>query len=91
MLRILKYASLFVWLPIAGFTYEAYAASERPHVIWEYKFYDNGDRYNPRAERDYITCTYIGPHGEFTVPAHFGKCPWVRMFDPQGNVSPIRQ
>ena len=58
----------------------AQASDARPHVIWSYTFRDNGDQFNPHAERYYLTCTYVGPHGEFKVHAEMGKCAWLKMF-----------
>lgn len=51
-----------------------------PHVVYAYTFRDNGDRYNPLAHRDYLTCTYWGKWGSRTVRARHGKCPWIRFF-----------
>lgn len=81
IIRTVKYLSLFIWLFVVGFAYKAYAndTPPRPHMIWEYTFLDNGDQYNPYAERTYLTCTYIGPYGPITLPAEDGRCPWLRM------------
>lgn len=56
-----------------------------PHVLWQYTFRDNGDQYNPRAERHYLTCTYVGPHGAFTVQAEFGRCAWLKRFGSENE------
>lgn len=50
-----------------------------PHVAVSYTFHDNGRRYDPLAPRHYITCTWIGISGAFTLPAERGRCPWVRL------------
>ena len=84
MLRHLKYLPFFAWVLVIAFTYQAYAAQGLPHFLWSYSFLDNGDRFNPYAERYYTSCTYIGPYGEFTVLAIGGKCEWVRLFTEQG-------
>ena len=50
-----------------------------PHVVWLYSFHDNGDPYNPLAERRYISCVYWGWLGHIQVPAVDETCPWVRF------------
>lgn len=91
MMRTIKYLSLFVWVLPASCVYQASASepvnaptigAARPHVVSSYTFRDNGDPNNPRVPRHYLICTYLGPFGEFRVPAEFGECPWVRMFTP---------
>ncbi len=64
------------------------ASDALPHVLWKYTFRDNGDQYNPLAERHYLTCTYYGPHGEITVHAEFGRCAWLKRFssEPEGVI-----
>ena len=77
----MKIAALFLWLalPLAG--YATYLAYGTPHFIWSYTFWDNGDQYNPYADRHYTSCTYFGWGWEtVTVPAIEARCPWVRLF-----------
>lgn len=71
-----------VWavLPIAA--YAIYATAGLPHVIWSYSSHDNGDPYNPLAQRTYVDCTFVGSYGRFTVPAQEGHCGWIRFFKP---------
>lgn len=83
MIGPIKYLSLFLWLIGAGVAYSAYATKGLPHVIWSYTFLDNGDQYNPLAERYYTSCTFIGWYGNFTVTASNGRCGWVRLFKEQ--------
>ena len=80
MIRSLKYLSLFLWLFGAGALYTVYQTKGLPHFAFSYTFSDNGDQYNPFAERYYITCTFWGPYGMFTVDARNGRCAWVQMF-----------
>ena len=77
---MIKYASLFLWVIGAAAIYAIYATQGLPHMIWSYQFHDNGDRYNPLADRYYTSCTFIGPYGVFTIPAKGGKCGWVNLF-----------
>lgn len=51
----------------------------KPHMVWTYRFHDNGAPYDPRVERHYIDCTYIGWNRTVTVPAQDGRCPWFRL------------
>lgn len=77
----MKIAALFLWLalPLAG--YATYLTYGTPHMIWSYRFNDNGDQYNPYADRHYTSCTYFGWGWEtVTVPAVDARCPWVRLF-----------
>lgn len=83
MIRFIKYLSLFLWIIGAGAIYSIYATQGLPHVIWSYRFLDNGDQYNPFAERYYTSCTFAGPYGSFTVNANNGNCGWVRLFKEQ--------
>ncbi len=80
-----RYFLMWLWVivPIAVFLF--YQISGLPHVIWSYRFHDNGDRYNPFAERYYTDCTFIGPYGEFTRYATNGNCEWFRFFKEQGQ------
>lgn len=80
MIRSLKYLSLFLWIAGAGLVYGLYVSFGLPHVIWSYTFRDNGDPYNPYAERHYISCTFAGPNGVFKTPARNGRCGWVKFF-----------
>lgn len=77
----MRFVALFLWLalPMAGYaTYQFYGT---PHVIWSYRFLDNGDPHNPFAERVYTSCTYLGWGWEtITVPDRHGRCPWLRLF-----------
>lgn len=85
MIRALKYLALFLWIIGAGALYGLHGAYGLPHMIWSYKFWDNGDPHNPFAERHYTSCTFIGFYGSFTVDAVDGRCGWVRLFKEQGE------
>lgn len=76
----MKIAALFLWLVVpigVGISYTTYGT---PHVVGTYRFFDNGDMYNPHAHRRYIDCTYYGWEGPITVPAVNERCAWVRFF-----------
>ena len=76
----MRYVALFLWLALPLGLWSAYAAWGTPHAIWSYEFQDNGDPYNPLAQRFYTSCTYLGWMGVVTVPASAGHCAWVRFF-----------
>lgn len=80
MICSFKYLSLFAWLFGAAALYGIYATKGLPHMIWNYSFLDNGDQFNPFAQRYYTSCSFIGPYGVFNLKAENGKCGWVRMF-----------
>lgn len=86
----MRIAALFLWLVLPVIGYAAYASDGLPHMIYSYRFHNNGDPYDPFKERYYTSCTYVGPYGSITVPASYGKCPLVRFFreedaPPKGN------
>lgn len=76
----MRYAALMFWLLVPISVWSGYVAWGTPHVIVEYQFDDNGDPYNPLAERWYTSCTFIGWTGMVRVPAEAGHCPWIRFF-----------
>lgn len=81
----MRLIAMFFWLALPLAAYAAYVAYGLPHMIWSYDFHDNGDRYNPLAQRIYIDCTFWGPYGRFTIPADAGRCGWVEFFKPTGQ------
>lgn len=76
----MRIAALFLWLIVPLGLWLAVALLGTPHLVVSYTFHDNGDVYNPRAHRHYITCTYWGWTGMHRVAAEHGQCPWVRFF-----------
>ena len=66
------------WIIVPAALYFAYAVFGLPHVRWSYSWLDEGQGFDPPAERHYTSCTFWGPHGRFTFhdPAH-GKCAWI--------------
>ena len=81
----MRLAALFLWIALPIAAYAVYGLYGLPHMIFSYRFYDNGDRFNPLAKRHYTQCTFVGPYGTFTVPASAGKCGWVEFFKPSGQ------
>lgn len=78
----MKLAAMFFWIALPITAYVVYALHGLPHVIWRYRFVDNGDANNPHVERYYTECTFTGPYGQFTVSADTGRCGWIAFFTP---------
>lgn len=78
--RLLR-LSYMLWIvgPLA--VYGAYHTWGLPHAIWAYSYVGGSDF----SDRRYITCTFTGPYGEFTVPASNGKCGWVLFRKKPGS------
>ena len=76
----MKIAALFLWLLVPLGLWGAIWFYGTPHVAVSYTFHDNGRPYDPLAHRDYVTCTWVGWEGMFTLPAEHSDCPWVRFF-----------
>lgn len=81
----MRYVALFLWVLVPLGLWLAVTLWGTPHVLGTYRFFDNGDRYNPWAHRRYIDCTYYGWAGIITVPARNARCPWVRVFKAEGR------
>lgn len=77
--------SYFIWIVVPVALFGAYAVWGTPHVIWEYKFVDNGSPYDPFLERFYTSCTFWGPTGMHTIPASNGRCGYVAFFKERGR------
>lgn len=79
----MKILSLSFWLLVPLALWAGLAIWGTPHLVTDYRFLDNGDRFNPRAERVYIFCSYLGWTSAREVHAIDGRCPWVRFLkDP---------
>lgn len=76
----MKFASLFLWVLVPLGLWLIVLQWGTPHIALTYSFHDNGDRWNPLAERIYIDCTYVGWNGARQVQAINGGCPWFRFF-----------
>lgn len=76
----MRYLILFAWILVPLGVWLWLTLFGSPHILGTFRFYDNGDRHNPFAERHYIDCTYYGWTGAVTAPAIAARCPWVRFF-----------
>ena len=72
--------SYFVWIIVPLALYGIYASIGLPHVIWSYRFVDNGSPYDPALARYYTSCTFWGPYGLHNVAASNGHCGYVAFF-----------
>lgn len=75
----MRVLAAFAWVLVPLGLWLAVMMWGTPHVVWSYRFLDNGDRYNPRAHRTYTSCTYLGVQGSVTIRPLDARCPWVRM------------
>ncbi|MEX0957586.1 MAG: hypothetical protein WDZ83_20520 [Rhizobiaceae bacterium] len=66
--------SYLVWIVVPLLLFGIYRAWGLPHVIWSYSFQGGATGF---GSRHYITCSFAGPYGGFTVPATNGRCGWV--------------
>ena len=81
----MRYLAIFLWALVPLGLWIAVMVWGTPHIALAYRFLDNGDRWNPRAERYYVDCTYYGLAGTFTVDAEHGSCPWIRFFHAEAS------
>ncbi len=77
--------SYLLWLVVPLAAYLVVTTYGWPHLRWSYVWRDDGQGYEPFAERFYIRCTYLdltglGPTQAFTLhhPAN-GHCPLIRF------------
>ena len=67
----------FWWISFPVGVYLAFLMFGLPHFIWSYSWVDEGQGYDPWAERYYTRCTFEGPFGSFTTYPNNGKCNWI--------------
>ncbi len=85
--------SYALWLIVPTAIYLATVIYGLPHLRWSYSWRDisdprlrqEGQGFDPFADRFYLRCTYLGPNGAFTVhhPTH-GQCQLIRFFQRGG-------
>jgi hypothetical protein len=82
MRALLAFLSFFVWLVVPLALYGGYRLYGLPHVIWSYEYESAGGKSRWDFEgRWYESCTFVGPHGTFTVPADHGRwCGVIAFF-----------
>ena len=80
--RFLRFRD-FIWLFFLLALYAAIQHGGLPHLRWEYSWRDQGQGYDPWADRYYTRCTYLGFYGAYTD--HFpqdGQCALIRFLKP---------
>ena len=77
----LPYAAMWLWVIVPVLVYVGYHMVGSPHMIWSYRFHDNGNPWDLSVARTYTSCTYVGWGGNLvTTGPREGKCGWVRFF-----------
>ncbi len=73
-----------LWLIVPVTIYLVTATYGLPHLRWSYSWRDDGQGFDPFAERFYLRCKYLGLNGASTVhhPTR-GRCPLIRFFHAQ--------
>jgi hypothetical protein len=69
--------SFFAWVPVLIAAWAAYEHYGLPHVIWSYSYRGGESGFSSRY---YTRCAFIGPYGEFSLPAEDGNCGWIAFF-----------
>ena len=70
----------YVWVIVPASLWLTYHLIGLPHVIGSYAWVDEGQGMDPFAHRHYTRCRFVGPYGQFELPAQQGRCGWVRFF-----------
>lgn len=86
MRALLSGLSVFAWMVVPFVIYGGYHLFGLPHVIWTYQ-YESASGTSPWdfEGRQYISCTFVGPYGAFTVPADQGQwCGVIAFFHAKG-------
>ena len=67
-----------IWIIVPVALYVAYATFGLPHIRWSYTWLDEGQGFEPLAQRYYTRCSFLGPFGQFDIhhPAQ-GTCAWI--------------
>lgn len=74
----MKRLRFMTWIIVPAALFLTYAMFGLPHFRWTYTWLDQGQGYDPLAHRHYVSCTFWGPYGRYTIryPAQ-GKCAWI--------------
>ncbi len=77
--------SYFIWILILLGLWLFTVTAGLPHFRWSYDWRDDGQGYDPHAERHYTRCTYLGPYGQFTLHPMNGHCAFIRFQKKAGS------
>ena len=75
----------FIWIVVPFALWLVYTSYGLPHMIWSYSWINEGQGYDPFAERYYTRCTYVGSYGNKTISPENGKCPFIRFVKKEGK------
>ena len=76
----------FAWPAVPLALYVGHLAWGLPHGRWSYSWIDEGQGYDPFADRYYTHCLYVGPYGGFDFHPVDGRCAWIRFYHaPEGR------
>ncbi len=56
-----------------------------PHLRVSYTWIDQGQGFDPYADRYYTHCVFYGPFGRFDFHPTDGSCAWVRFYKRKGT------
>lgn len=73
----------FLWLALPAALYGLQSAYGLPHLRVAYTWIDQGQGYDPFADRTYTQCVFIGPFGRFDFFPSDGRCAWIRFYKRQ--------
>ena len=73
-MRIIRF---FIWVGLLAIILMIWNGAGSPYVIWSYSYHDNGTS-DPFADRYYTSCTFTNFRNSVTLPAHAGRCGWVK-------------
>ena len=88
----LIHPSYFVWLIALALLWGAWHVAGTPYFIWARTWLDQGQGYDPYAERYYTRCHYLKLSDVNQSHTHYpnnGQCAWI--FFPQWHEHPWRQ
>ena len=73
----------FIWIIVPITLYAMFLVWGLPHIAFNYKWRNDGQGYDPFANRWYISCEYVGPYGSYFYRPKDGKCPWFLFYKKQ--------
>ena len=73
----------FLWLAVPAAIYGIQSAYGLPHLRVSYTWIDQGQGYDPFADRYYTHCVFVGPFGRFDFYPSDGSCAWIRFYTRQ--------
>lgn len=75
----------FIWLVVPAALLLLNLAFGLPHLRVSYTWIDQGQGFDPYADRYYTQCVFYGPFGRFDFRPTDGSCAWVRFYKREGT------